>query len=131
MSLTSEQDTLQDSTEKRYLPRWKAQVQVAYKLDDDPLMHSGTTKNISCSGACISTSTNLTPFQKIQLTITFTNNSFITVKGYVVWLKMSTQENDIGISFINTGKDNQNKILQYVSTLDHVKLQNHWFEGWD
>ncbi len=131
MSLTSQYDTKYDPSDKRYLPRWEVQNRVFYRLEKDPQTREGATKDISCSGARITTPTSLIPYQKIQLTIRLAEETFISVNGHIIWVKCSALENEVGISFLNTSAQIQEVILQNVFELNREKFQNHWFKGWE
>lgn len=117
--------------DKRYLPRWEVKNRVAYRLDNDRELREGQTRDISCTGACISVNEYLKPNQKVNMTIYLTDGKSINLDGRVIWIKLSEYENEIGIQFENMESKSQELILDHAFELDHNKLVDYWFKGWD
>jgi len=99
MMITFTQGTKVESKNKRLKPRWDSQGHCMYRTNNDRNSHKGQVKDISCSGACITTNQDFAINQKIHLTIHMPDNNVVRVSGTAVWKRVNDIENMIGIQF--------------------------------
>ena len=118
------------ASDQRYFPRWEVTNRVLYHTEKDTQLHKGTTKDLSCSGACIQTEKILTPGRKLTMTVWLSTGVKVNLQGTVAWVKMEGEKNFIGIDFFNTSQEAQDLILEHAFELNQDKLTNHWFKGW-
>jgi Tfp pilus assembly protein PilZ len=116
--------------EKRYLPRWEIQNRVSFQFPEERDYHYATTRDLSCSGVCITTEENIHLGQKLKLTIELSQHSSVTLWGQVVWIKSHSIKKSVGIDFLEPGEEIKETILQYAFEIDKEKVVKHWFQGW-
>ncbi|VAX36448.1 hypothetical protein MNBD_UNCLBAC01-487 [hydrothermal vent metagenome] len=134
MPISFQNNTASNDADQRYFPRWEVESKVVYRLENDVQSHEGLTKDLSSTGARITTETNLLPQQKIQLTVHLSDAIIISLNGYIIWVKgakASYGANQMGIGFTNMSTHIQEVILQHAFELDRERLKKHWFKGWD
>lgn len=120
-----------DDADNRYFPRWEVASRVQYNLEDHSSSQEGQTRDISCSGACIKISENIRPRQKVNLTIYLSEVDHVKLAGYVVWLKNSGEDHEIGIDFSDVTAEAQGLILKHAFEIDKNNVVKQWFKGWD
>ena len=121
---------LQDS-DNRYFPRWEVQKNVLYTTENnDQEFHPGLTRDLSCSGVCLSLPKKILPNQKINLTVFLSGNKYIHVQGQVVWVKNASDSIEAGVSFYNTSPLAQEMLLEHAFELNGDDLKRRLFKGW-
>ena len=129
--LYQDSNNLQDS-DNRYFPRWEVQKNILFEVQDRyGEFHSGTTRDLSCSGACLTLPKRITPNQKINLTIFLSENKYVHVQGNIVWVKNSGREVQAGVAFYNTSPLAQDMLLEHAFELNRNELKERLFKGWD
>ena len=118
-------------SDQRYLPRWEAENRVLYRLDKEAKPRECTSKDISCGGACLKTKEQLSPKQKVKLTIYLENDVSIQVDGQIVWQRPQDGQNLVGVLFANTSQKAQDMILKYAFEIKKDELIKHWYSGWE
>ena len=99
-------------TEKRKDPRIKKRLMVSF--NDDGIEGLGLTSNISESGMCISSGSEFSSDDEIDLSIAVPGEIF-HLKGKVMWCKESQDKgdsipDDIGIKIVEAPAEYQNYI---------------------
>ncbi len=117
-------------SDQRYFPRWEVKNAVSYQLDKTKETYEGYTQDLSCAGACITSDTKFAPNQKIKLTVYLSPKTTVNLNGNILWAKKEGKENQIGVSFYNTGEETQELILQHAFNLHKEKFLKHLFDGW-
>ncbi|MFA5088347.1 MAG: PilZ domain-containing protein [Candidatus Omnitrophota bacterium] len=116
--------------DRRYLPRWEVNNRVVCLLKNDASRIECSSRDINCSGASIYSERDLTPAQKVKLTIYLDKNVLVNVDGKVCWSHPAEKQNLVGINFEETSKKVQDLILEYAFEVNKDKLTQHWFKGW-
>ena len=116
--------------DSRYFPRWEVDEQVLCQLEGESETHKGRTKDISCAGACIIGDWQISPHQKIKITIQLSKTATINLSAHILWVKIHNDQQEMGITFYDTPEDVQDSILQYAFELDKEKVLKQWFKGW-
>jgi len=128
------ENTIQNNStsdpDQRYLPRWEVKKRVFFQVESDIETREGYSNDISCSGICIFTNRNVLPKQSIKLKIYLSGETWIDIRGNVLWVKPSSNGNYLGVSFYGMTSNDQDLILQYAFELDEKKLSDHWFKDW-
>lgn len=115
----------------RYLPRWTVQNRILYKLENDNRTQECSSRDLSCSGACLLTPQSLPKNQNVKLTIFLTPDQKVDVEGKILWNKPYEGENLAGILFHNTSEKAQELILKHAFEIKKEALLQHWFKGWN
>ena len=121
-------DNLKD---QRYLPRWKTDKQIIYRLQQRKIILKAKVKDLSCSGVCICTNKQVSVEDKLFLKISFTKKTYLDLEGWVVWIKTFEDYTLFGIKFTNTTTRAQELLLSFAFELDSSKFVNHWFQDWN
>jgi len=116
--------------EKRLSPRWESKRLVCFEALNSQDQFDGLTKNISCTGVCITTHKKISKDDKLKIDLDLFQTDSVKLTGVVIWVKTYGIENQAGIKFYNTSQKSQDKILKYLLELNPEKFVNHWFEGW-
>jgi len=117
--------------DSRYFPRWKVDEQVFCHLEGEAESREGKTKDISCAGACIIGDWQITPRQKIKLTIQLSNTAKISLNAHILWVKIKSDHQEMGVTFYNTPDDVQGLILQHAFEVNKEKVIKQWYKGWE
>lgn len=120
-----------DPGDQRYFPRWEVENRILYKLENSAEPHTGTTKDLSCAGARLTTKDPLLPRQRLKLTIRLSLTTEVVVNGRVIWQDQTRSPYPTGVAFYNTSGKAQETILQHAFEIDREKVLNQWFRGWD
>lgn len=120
-----------ESSDQRYFPRWEVNKRVLYEVERKPDVNEGQTRDISCTGMCISANEALTPGNKIKVVLFLTEADVIRLTGEIIWNKSFGKQDQMGISFSNISQKNQELILEHAFDVNRQQLINHWFKGWD
>ena len=115
----------------RYFPRWEVADRVVYSVDGDRVSREGTTKDISCAGACIIGNRYLNSQQKIQMTVHLSETTSIKLNGHVQWVRHDDGALHMGVTFYETSDHVQELILQHAFEIDREKVVKQWFKGWE
>jgi hypothetical protein len=115
----------------RYFPRWEVKNRVLYRIEKDDEIHEGTTKDISCAGACIIGDAKITLHQKIKLTVQLSEGITIKLNGRILWVKSDIDQPEMGVSFYDTPDEIQDSILQHAFELDKGRVLKQWYKGWN
>lgn len=116
--------------ERRYFPRWIVENKVLYRLHDN-FYCEGTTKDLSCDGACLLCTENLNAPSKLTLVVYLDDVTAVEVTGHVVWNNFSGQRSLVGVRFENISTKVQDMILQHAFECNKELLTKHWFKGWE
>ena len=116
--------------DKRYLPRWEVNNKVVYRLGNQREAHECTSKDISCTGACLQSEIHLPKNSKVDLTIHLSPKSSINVQGHIVWNKDAEGKFLAGVVFENIPAASQEMILKHAFEIKKEDLVRHWFSGW-
>lgn len=130
MSITSPQNS-QSPSDKRYFPRWHLNNKATYALENENAPHIARTRDLSCSGVCLSVNESILPHQHIRLKINLADESVIRLQGQIVWVRPKADANELGIVFYNTDDVAQDLILQHAFEFNRKEVVNHWFRGWE
>ena len=120
-----------ENNDMRYFPRWEVNNRVYYHLEGEKELHEGQTKDISCAGACITTIKEITPHQKIKVTIELASGVKINLKAHVLWVRYENNQPSMGVTFYDTPDEVQNLILQHAFELDRDKFVQQLYKGWE
>lgn len=119
-------------SDQRYLPRWEVNNRVLYQLENEPDLHQGQTRDLSCAGACIKAAKSTIPSQKIKVTVFLSPQTSVILEGRVLWSRAFDKKNiEMGITFENASPEAQDLILQHAFEVDRQTVVKHWFEGWN
>ncbi|OGX18626.1 MAG: hypothetical protein A2Y04_03690 [Omnitrophica WOR_2 bacterium GWC2_45_7] len=118
------------NSDGRYFPRWQVQNRVLYQLENEAQMYEGSTKDLSCAGACLCVDKEIKLNQKINLTVYLSDKERVTLTGEVMWSKQENQYNQIGVIFFNTSSQAQDLILQHAFEINKEELMKHWYKDW-
>jgi len=118
-------------SELRYFPRWEFDEQVLCKIEGEAEYREGKTKDISCAGACIVGDWQITPHQKIKVTIKLSKTAEICLNAHILWVKINNNQREMGITFYDTPDDVQDSILQHAFELNKDKVLKQWYKGCD
>jgi c-di-GMP-binding flagellar brake protein YcgR len=122
----------QDGADQRYLPRWAVSNRVLYQLENDEKTHESSSRDISCTGACFTTPSNLPLNQKVIMKIYLSSDTPVKVEGQVIWNKsVNGGENLVGVTFSNTSQAVQDLILKHAFEIKKEDMIKYWFQGWN
>ncbi|MFT5388269.1 MAG: c-di-GMP-binding flagellar brake protein YcgR [Candidatus Omnitrophota bacterium] len=131
MSLNN-QDQQYKQPESRYFPRWDVVRDVSCHLSKDEQQFQARTKDLNCTGTCISVEHLLIPDQDITLFISLAPDKEVKVSGKIVWVKpVEDQKNNIGIRFDELSPLVKDTIFNYAFEVKHDEVVKHWFDGWN
>jgi len=116
---------------KRYAPRWNMRAHCTCSTNKNSMTYEGHVKDVSCSGACMSTDHDIALNQMVNLTLHLPEKGLVRVNGTAVWSKAVNSHHEIGIHFFNTSPETQEAILQYAMSVNKEVLQDHMFKGWE
>jgi len=91
----------------------------------------GKTKDISCAGARIIGNWQISPRQKIKITIQLSKTAKISLNAHILWVKTNNDQQEMGVTFYNTPDEVQDSILQHAFELNKEKVIKQWFKGWN
>ncbi len=117
--------------DSRYFPRWEVDEQVFCQFEGEAEAREGKTRDISCTGACIIGDWQISPHQKIKLTIQLSKKLKISLSAHILWVKAKNNLQEMGVTFYDTPDNVQDSILQHAFELDKEKVIKQWFKGWD
>ena len=120
-----------DNTDLRYFPRWEVNDPVQYSFEDGKEFFTGKTKDLSCAGACITGSTDVSPHQKIKMVVELAEGVRVKLNAHILWVKIDHHAPEMGVSFYNTPDDVQNLILQHAFEVDRDKFLQQLYKGWE
>jgi hypothetical protein len=121
-----------ENDDQRYLPRWAVSNRVLYQLENDEKTHEGSSKDISCTGACFTTPDNLPLNRTVKMKIFLSEEVTVKVEGKVMWNKsVNGGENLVGIIFHNTSHAVQDLILKHAFEIKKEDMIKYWFQGWN
>ncbi len=126
----SDHNSLKDN-DMRYFPRWDVSDPVLYQLDGEREPHEGQTKDISCAGACITGSGDVSPRQKIKMIVELAEGIKIKLNAHILWVKIENNHSEMGVTFYDTPDDVQNLILQHAFELDRDGFLKQLYKGWE
>lgn len=118
-------------SDQRYLPRWEVRNRVTCQIEQQNRIFDAETKDLSCSGVCITTSEVIRFDQRLKLTVYLSRNKSVSISGKVVWIIPGPFQNLVGIQFYNTTEDDRALILDHAFELNRSELVKHWFRGWE
>ena len=120
-----------EDNDMRYFPRWEVNDSVLYNLDGEENSYEGQTEDISCAGACITGVGNVSPHQKIKVTIELAEGVKIKLNAHILWVRIENNQPKMGVTFYNTPDDVQNLILKHAFELDREKFVKQLYKGWE
>jgi hypothetical protein len=131
MDARNPEDHILKDTDMRYFPRWEVNNKISYHLVGQKNSHEGETKDISCAGACIAGNGNITPHQKIEMTLQLNDITRVKLKGHILWVRIENNNPQMGVTFYDTPDEVQSLILQHAFETDKERLVKQWYKGWD
>lgn len=123
-------NTIEDN-DMRYFPRWEVNDPVLYHLDGEKEPYEGQTKDISCAGACITGTGDVSPHQKIKVIVELAEGVKIKLNAHILWVKIENNHPQMGVTFYNTPDDVQNLILQHAFEVDRDRFLKQLYKGWE
>jgi hypothetical protein len=120
-----------EDNDMRYFPRWEVKDQVLYNLDGQTESYEGETKDISCAGACITGTGNVSPHQKIKVVVELAEGVKIKLNAHILWVRIKNNQPQMGVTFYNTPDDVQSLILQHAFEVDRDKFVKQLYKGWE
>jgi c-di-GMP-binding flagellar brake protein YcgR len=120
-----------EDSDMRYFPRWEVNNRVLYHLEGDKKQHEGQTKDISCAGACITGAKEISPHQKIEVTVNLADGVKVKLKAHILWVRIENNHASMGVTFYDTPDEAQNLILQHAFELDRDKFVQQLYKGWE
>ena len=120
-----------ENNDMRYFPRWEVNDPVLYHLDGGKKSYEGQTKDISCAGACITGTGNVSPHQKIKVIVELAEGVKIKLNAHILWVKIENNQPQMGVTFYDTPDDVQNLILQHAFEVDRDKFLKQLYRGWE
>ena len=121
----------EDGPDQRYLPRWEVKNRVVCRFDNEKKPIECSSKDISCTGACICLKEEVAPKQKVKLTIYLSKDTSVDVQGEIVWHKSAEGQNCAGVMFANIPETAQDLILKHAFEMKKEELIAHWYKGWN
>lgn len=120
--------------ERRRLPRWTISERVFYKKEGEEELRECLSKNICCSGACISLSEAIPLKTELDLRINVGSEiAPILTKGRVMWLTPSMEAQDkpflAGVQFDVIKDADRDAIFNYVYQNNREELVKRWWQG--
>jgi len=128
---TLTQDEKSVAENKRYTPRWGVQTHFTCRMNEEDTVYEGHLKDMSCSGACITTDQCFAINQKINLTLFLSEKGIVRLCGTAVWTKVVNFQKRVGIHFFNTNSETQETIFQHVLNVNKEFVTDYWFKGWE
>jgi len=120
-----------NSEDKRYLPRWKVDNRVLYRLNNDQELKEAYSRDINSAGLCMCVAEDIAQGDKVKLTVFLAEETSVKAQGKVVWTRHSFGPKQVGILFFDLTDQTQDLILQYAFEVDKQQTIDHWFKGWD
>lgn len=120
--------------ERRKFPRWQISDKAYYKKEGEEELRECLSKDICCSGACISLSEALLPKTELDLRINVGNEfAPIFAKAKVMWLAPSREAQDrpflAGVQFGLIKDADRDAIFNYVYKNNRSELVKRWWQG--
>lgn len=116
--------------ERRYLPRWEVSNKILYQREDELVAHECLSKDINATGACIRTTSEIKPNQKLNLTVYLADDiEPVRVHGKVVWYLNRNAETWAGIQFDAVNDKTGELIYNYAFEYKKDQLMKNWFKG--
>jgi len=118
-------------SDSRYFPRWEVDDHVLCQLEGESEALEGRAKDLSCAGACIIGDWQITPSQKVKITIQLSKKTKVELNARILWVRTNSDQREMGVTFYNTSDEVQDSILQHAFELNKEKVLKQWYKGWE
>jgi len=115
---------------KRYAPRWGSQAHFVCRTNIEDAAFESHIKDLSCSGACLSTDQQFTINQNVNLTLFLSDKGVVRTTGTVMWTEIVNFQKRVGIRFFNTSSETQETILKSAVNGNKKILTDFLFKDW-
>lgn len=128
----SQSNSRNSSADQRYFPRWKVENDVYFHVEEaSSVPHHAKTKDINCAGACINSSHEFEPKQKVQLSIQLTSKKVVKTQGTVMWTRPDVMDrSQTGIMFDELTAEDKDLIFDQAFAIKPDEIVDRWFAGW-